>query len=254
MMEKDKEKLENRKRAREEEEKRKVEEEKRRKLARDQRQSDLCSGRQNPAMKTAGILPLTNKNWASSARQGKTEEAIAEEARRRDERKSSGLSSEGEWKKYLAIVQKKGLKDCDSLEERIAMLRRAAAGDSQVLYVSHLAKTLALNGKEEEAKRWMGEWGKLTSQGSVEATRWKRASLSLELRLARKTDPQASLKKDQWKAGWRKFNVNSEEVKAEVSRQAGRPLYLFDVTDENLVKVNVAWKPLSKDSVGAWNQ
>ena len=61
-MEKDKEK-ESRKRAREEEEKRaRVELEKRRKLARDQRQSDLCSGRQNPAMKTAGILPLTNKN------------------------------------------------------------------------------------------------------------------------------------------------------------------------------------------------
>ena len=47
MMEKDKEKLENWKRAREEEEKRKVEEEKRRKLARDQRQSDLCSGHED---------------------------------------------------------------------------------------------------------------------------------------------------------------------------------------------------------------
>ena len=66
------------------------------------------------------------------------------------------------------------------------------------------------------------EWGKLMSQGSEEATRWKRASLYLKLRLAWKTDPQASLRKDQWKAGWKKFNVNSEEVKAEVSRQAGR--------------------------------
>ena len=135
MMEKDKETLENRKRAREEEEKRKVEEEKRRKLARDQRQSDLCSGRQNPAMKTAGILPLTNKNWASSARKGKLEEAIAEEARRHDQRKSLGLSGEAEWKNYLMIIRKKGLKDCDSLDETIAMLRRASAGDSQVLYV-----------------------------------------------------------------------------------------------------------------------
>ena len=136
MMEKDKEKLENRKRAREEEEKRaRVELEKRRKLARDQRQSDLCSGRQNPAMKTAGILPLTNKNRASSARKGKMEEAIAKEARRRDQRKSSGLSSEAEWKNYLVIIWKKGLKDCDSLDERIAMLRRAATGDSQVLYI-----------------------------------------------------------------------------------------------------------------------
>ena len=55
-------------------------------------------------MKTAGILPLTNKNWVSSARQGKMEEAIAKEARRRDQRKSSGLSSEAKWKNYLMIV------------------------------------------------------------------------------------------------------------------------------------------------------
>ena len=67
------------------------------------------------------------------------EAGINAKARRRDQRKSSGLSSEAEWKNYLIKVQKKGLKDCDSLDERITMLRRAAAGDSQVLYVSHLS-------------------------------------------------------------------------------------------------------------------
>ena len=60
-------------------------------------------------------------------------------------------------------------------------------------------------------------------QGSEEAKRWKRASLSLELHLACKMNPQASLKPDQWKADWKQHKVKSEEVKAEVSRQAEEP-------------------------------
>ena len=46
---------------------------------------------------------------------------------------------------------------------------------TRILYISHLTKTLALKGEEEEAKNWMGEWGKhrLVLQGSEEATRWK---------------------------------------------------------------------------------
>ena len=73
--------------------------------------------------------------------------------------------------------------------------------------------------------------------------------------MARKKNPEANLNRDTWKSGWKKHKVNSEEVMAEVSRQAGEPgLYLFDGQDEDLVKTDSDWKPFSKDSFGVWDQ
>ena len=69
-----------------------MQDKKQRKLQRYQSQSDLCSSCQNPAMKAAGNLLLTNKNWASCARQEKMDEAIAEQVRRQEQRKVSGQS------------------------------------------------------------------------------------------------------------------------------------------------------------------
>ena len=37
------------------------------------------------------------------------------------------------------------------------LLRRSVAKDSQVLAISHLAKTLAMKGEMEGAKEWLGE-------------------------------------------------------------------------------------------------
>ena len=149
------------------------------------------------------------------------------------------------WNDYLFAVREspRGLKERLNLDYRIELLESLVSNDRQALYISHLAKTLALKGEEQEAMYWLGAWHKALKAMTdwyrymeEERRRWKKASLSLELRMARKNNHEASLPDKHWKRG-KEFGVKREEVEDEVTRQAGDPgLYLFDQQDEDLVK------------------
>ena len=151
-----------------------------------------------------------------------------------------------DWKDYLFAVREspRGLKERLNLDYRIELLESLVSNDRQALSISHLAKTLALKGEEQEAMYWLGAWHKALKAmtdwncwyGEEGRRRWKKASLSLELRVARKNNHEASLPDKHWKRG-KEFGVKKEEVEDEVTRQAAEPgLYLFDQQDEDLVK------------------
>ena len=161
-------------------------------------------------------------------------------------RKGGKAVGERDWKDYLFAVRQspRGLGERLNLDYRIELLESSVSNDRQALYISHLAKTLALKGDEQEAMYWLGAWHKALKAMTdwnyrymeEERRRWKKASLSLELRLARKNNHEASLPDKHWKRG-KEFGVKREEVEDEVTRQAGEPgLYLFDQQDEDLVK------------------
>ena len=122
------------------------------------------------------------------------------------------------------------------MELRLELLWRSVKKDSQVLTISHLAKTLAMKGELDQASVQMGAWGRKVAFKSSEETRWKKASLCLELYLAQKRSSTNSLSSGQWKAG-RKAKVTKEEVE-EITKQTqdNGYLYLFDQADEDLVK------------------
>ena len=165
-------------------------------------------------------------------------------------RKGGKAVGERDWKDYLFAVRQspRGLKERLNLDYRIELLESLVSNDRQALYISHLAKTLALKGEEQEAMYWLGAWHKALKAmtdmtdwnfliNDTERGRWKKASLSLELRVARKNNDEASLTAEQWKRGRKFYEVHQEEVEDEVTRQAGEPgLYLFDQQDEDLVK------------------
>ena len=170
-------------------------------------------------------------------------------------REGGKAAGERDWKDYLFAVRQspRGLKERLNLDYRIELLESSVSNDRQALYISHLAKTLALKGEEQEAMYWLGAWHKalkamtdmtdwnyLINQYREQREgrrRWKKASLSLELRVARKNNDEASLTAEQWKRGRKFCGVHQEEVEDEVTRQAGDPgLYLFDQQDEDLVK------------------
>ena len=149
---------------------------------------------------------------------------------------------------YLFVVRQspRGLRERLNLDYRIELLESLVSNDRQALCICHLAKTLALKGEEQEAMYWLGAWYKAmkaeTDYWNREKgrRRWKKASLSLELRLARKNNDEASLPDKHWKRG-KEFGVKREEVEDEVTRQAGElGLYLFDQQDEDLVKPDVS--------------
>jgi len=227
--------------------------------AKQQRKSGQNYGLHNPAMKEKGLLPLSRKKLENSAKLGKEEEAKAEQSRRREGRKLAGEAAQTDWEQYKFVLSQnsQGLKATDNLDLRVLLLERSLSKDSQCLVTSHLAKTLAWKKAWDRASVMMGAWRDHVTKGSVEATRWKKASLSLELCLRRLKDPQASLPGSNWKAG-RKFKVAKEEVEMEVARQMGlyrwadSGLYLFDEQDEALVMPYASWKPQSYDGVGRW--
>ena len=99
--------------------------------------------------------------------------------------------------------------------------------------IAHLAKTLALKGNlaqaEVEMKKW-GQWAKV--QKGKEMTRWKEASVKLELFKG------ASLNSKQRKAA-RKNGVNMTEVDEFIKNERRKNLpyvYLFDEEDEILFR------------------
>ena len=103
----------------------------------------------------------------------------------------------------------------------------------QGLVIAHLAKTLALLGNlaqaEVEMKKW-GQWAKV--QRGRELTRWKEASVKLELFKG------AILNNKQRKAA-AKLGVNMTEVEEFIKnerRKSSTYIYLFDEEDEILIK------------------
>ena len=190
---------------------------------------------------------------------GMEEEAQAEQSRRREGRKLAGEAAQTDWEQYKYVLsqENQGLKATGNLDLRVLLLERSLSKDSQCLVSSHLAKTLAWQKAWDRASVMMGAWGDHVTKGSVEATRWKKASLSLELWMRRLKDPQASLPGPIWKRG-RKFKVAKEEVEREVTKQMGlyqwsdSGLYLFDEQDEGLMMPDIPWKPQSQDTFGGW--
>ena len=151
--------------------------------------------------------------------------------------------------------EKDSLASQTSLDQRISILQRSVKEDSQALYCSHLAKSLAMRGDLEPAKFQMANWGRLvgkSQRGKEEAKRWKKACLALHLHLARRKNPQATLT-DAEKDSAKKFRVDIQEVENTCSLAMERGyLWLFDQVDQDLVELDKAWKPLSKDQYGAW--
>ena len=99
-------------------------------------------------------------------------------------------------------------------------------------------------------KKW-GQWGhspgvgkseSLKSEGQMQ--RWKKASMRLQLFMAQRKNPEATMTGKEWKAG-RRAKVDRKEVE-ELTRQAlarsDQPLYLFDEEDERLVRGSVGEK------------
>ena len=101
------------------------------------------------------------------------------------------------------------------------------------MVIAHLAKTLALLGNlaqaEVEMKKW-GQWAK--AQRGRELTRWKEASVKLELFKG------AILNNKQRKAA-AKLGVNMTEVEEFIKnerRKSSTYIYLFDEEDEIHIK------------------
>ena len=98
-------------------------------------------------------------------------------------------------------------------------------------------------------KKW-GQWGqnptvmKSESLKSGQMERWKKASMVLQLFLAQRKNPEATMTSREWKAG-KRAKVDRKEVE-ELTRQAlarpDLPLYLFDEEDERLIRGSVGEK------------
>ena len=221
-------------RSRREEEKARKDEKERAKL---KRKAGVNYGLDNTAMKKAGLFPLSRRQLDKATKNGLQKEAQSEQARRREGWRVAAQAGAVYLEQYLGTVKDTGLKDQASLKLRLELLWKSVNKDSQVLAISHLAKTLAMTGELDQASKQMGAWRRKVAPKTVEdITRWKKASLCLELYMTQKRSSSNSLSSDQWKAG-RKAKVTKEEVE-EITRQAqdNGYLYLFDQADEDLFK------------------
>ena len=109
-----------------------------------------------------------------------------------------------------------------------------------------------MNGDLEEAEKKLRTWKQGSQELQEEVTRWKAASLALNLHMMRKRNPEATLTSADEKSG-ELLQVDLKQVE-ETCRGAQKTgyLWLFDKVDQDLVQHIRAWKPTSHDQFGAW--
>ena len=152
---------------REEENARKDEEEKE-KASKDEKERAMLKrkagqnyGLDNTAMKKAGLFPLSRRQLDKATKNGLQKEAQSEQARRREGWRVAAQAGAVYLEQYLGTVKDTGLKDQASLKLRLELLWKSVNKDSQVLAISHLAKTLAMTvplplgtHKEVSIRKW----------------------------------------------------------------------------------------------------